>query len=218
MQYITNVRCLVAIGAALSAFMPGGVGAGRVESRRCTARRLGNGRAGARSAGGSYRRSLYPANSAQLAAGNSTPSQFSGVDQSRNPSAMERIMLTKLLTQLGLDPGNVQPDGCRVGKHQYRKHARSGRCVLYVITLLMRTIMPPRIFGIFGDMFFIGYGLLANSVTTLFLYILLLPINSVRLYQMVKLVKKARVSAQGDLSMSSSCARSRSNATGEGRC
>jgi hypothetical protein len=74
--------------------------------------------------------------------------------------------------------------------------------VLCVITPLMRTIVPLRIFRIFGDMFFIGYAVLANSVTTLFLYILLLPINSVRLYQMVKLVKKARVSAQGDLSMS----------------
>jgi hypothetical protein len=38
-------------------------------------------------------------------------------------------------------------------------------------------------------------------VTTFFLYILLLPINVVRLHQMVKLVRKARVSAQGDLSM-----------------
>jgi hypothetical protein len=68
--------------------------------------------------------------------------------------------------------------------------------VLYVITLLMQTIVPLRIFGIVGDMFFIGYGVLANSVTTFFLYLLLLPINSVRLYQMLKLVKKARVSAQ----------------------
>jgi CRP-like cAMP-binding protein len=66
----------------------------------------------------------------------------------------------------------------------------------------MRTIVPLRIFGIFGDISFIGYGVLANSVTTFFLYLLLLPINSVRLYQMLKLVKKARLSAQGDLSMS----------------
>jgi CRP-like cAMP-binding protein len=38
-------------------------------------------------------------------------------------------------------------------------------------------------------------------MTTFFLYLLLLPINSVRLYQMLKLVKKARISAEGDLSM-----------------
>ena len=43
--------------------------------------------------------------------------------------------------------------------------------------------------------------MLANSITTFILYCLLLPINSVRLYQMIKLVRKARVSAQGDLSI-----------------
>jgi CRP-like cAMP-binding protein len=42
---------------------------------------------------------------------------------------------------------------------------------------------------------------LSNTVTTLILYILLLPINIFRLAQMLKLVKKARVAAQGDLSM-----------------
>jgi Cyclic nucleotide-binding domain len=118
-------------------------------------------------------------------------------------------MLTKLLTQLGLDPGNVTFDAIfsrltdvALASINIANTLALIGAVLYVITLLMQTIVPLRIFGIFGDMFFIGYAVLANSVTTLFLYILLLPINSVRLYQMVKLVKKARVSAQGDLSMS----------------
>jgi CRP-like cAMP-binding protein len=73
--------------------------------------------------------------------------------------------------------------------------------IFYVITLLMRTIVPLRVFGIVGDLFFITYGVVAHSMTTFFLYLLLLPINSVRLYQMLKLVKKARISAEGDLSM-----------------
>src|SRR5262249_37856707 len=38
------------------------------------------------------------------------------------------------------------------------------------------------------------------SFSTFLLYLLLLPINVVRLYQMVKLVKKARKSASGNLS------------------
>src|SRR5215813_11956840 len=42
---------------------------------------------------------------------------------------------------------------------------------------------------------------LSGTMTTLFLYILLLPINIFRLGQMLKLVKRARIAAQGDLSM-----------------
>jgi Cyclic nucleotide-binding domain len=118
-------------------------------------------------------------------------------------------MVTKLLIQLGLDPGNVTFDAVfnRLADIALQNFNIANMlalvgAVFYVITLLMRTIVPLRIFGIVGDMFFIAYGVLANSATTFFLYLLLLPINSVRLYQMLKLVKKARLSAQGDLSMS----------------
>lgn len=71
----------------------------------------------------------------------------------------------------------------------------------HVATPLMRTMVPLRISFIFSDLFFIGYGALSGSYITLSLYMLLLPINSMRLYQMLRLVKKARVSAQGDKSM-----------------
>jgi CRP-like cAMP-binding protein len=73
--------------------------------------------------------------------------------------------------------------------------------VFFVTTLLMRTMVPLRVAGIISDVFFIGYGVLSNTITTLILYILLLPINIFRLAQMLKLVKKARIAAQGDLSM-----------------
>ena len=73
--------------------------------------------------------------------------------------------------------------------------------IFFVATLLMRTIVPLRIAALISDVFFIAYGVLANSINTFILYCLLLPINSVRLYQMIKLIRKARVSAQGDLSM-----------------
>jgi hypothetical protein len=73
--------------------------------------------------------------------------------------------------------------------------------IFFVATLLMRTIVPLRIAAIISDVFFIGHGILANSITPFILHCLLLPINSVRLYQMVKLVRRARVSAQGDLSI-----------------
>jgi Cyclic nucleotide-binding domain len=73
--------------------------------------------------------------------------------------------------------------------------------IFFVATLLMRTMVPLRVTGIISDVFFIGYGVLSGTVTTLMLYILLLPINIFRLAQMLRLVKRARVAAQGDLSM-----------------
>jgi len=73
--------------------------------------------------------------------------------------------------------------------------------VFFVATLLMRTIVPLRIAALISNVFFIGYGVLSNSINAIFVYCLLLPINSVRLYQMIRLIRKARVSAQGDLSM-----------------
>ena len=73
--------------------------------------------------------------------------------------------------------------------------------IFFVATLLMRTIVPLRVSAIISDLFFVGYAVLADAVTTFILYILLLPINIVRLHQMVKLVRKAHASADGDLSM-----------------
>jgi len=73
--------------------------------------------------------------------------------------------------------------------------------IFFVATLLMRTIVPLRISAIISDIFFISYGVMAHSVTTFILYLLLLPINVIRLSQMVKLIRRARISAQGNLSM-----------------
>jgi len=73
--------------------------------------------------------------------------------------------------------------------------------IFFVATLLMRTMVPLRVTGIISDVFFIGYGVLSGTVTTLMLYLLLLPINIFRLAQMLRLVKRARIAAQGDLSM-----------------
>jgi hypothetical protein len=71
----------------------------------------------------------------------------------------------------------------------------------HVLTPLMRTMVPLRISFIFSDSFFIIYGTLSHSYITLVIYSLLLPINSLRLYQMLRLVRRARSSAQGDNSL-----------------
>ena len=56
--------------------------------------------------------------------------------------------------------------------------------IFFVATLLMRTIVPLRIAALISNVFFIAYGVLANSINAFILYCLLLPINGVRLYQM----------------------------------
>src|SRR5215471_12549462 len=122
-------------------------------------------------------------------------------------AAMEDV-LAKLLAHLKLEAGNLTfeavfqrlVDIALASITIANMFALVG-AIFFVTTLLMRTMVPLRVAGIISDIFFIGYGVLSNTITTLILYILLLPINIFRLAQMLKLVKKARVAAQGDLSM-----------------
>jgi hypothetical protein len=122
--------------------------------------------------------------------------------------AAQNLRVEKILIQLGLDPTNVTFDAVfnrlvDVGIHDINLAnmlALTG-AIFYVATLLVRTIVPLRFIGIISNVFFIAYGALAGSAATFFLYLLSLPINVIRLRQMLNLVKKARLSAQGDLSM-----------------
>lgn len=74
--------------------------------------------------------------------------------------------------------------------------------VFYVATIAMQTMVPLRIAGIVSTIFFILYGYYAKSYPTMFMYLFLLPLNVVRLRQMLMLVRKVKVSSSGDLSMS----------------
>ena len=73
--------------------------------------------------------------------------------------------------------------------------------IFLVATLLTRTMVPLRIANMIGNVFFAGFGILAGDMRTFLLYILMVPINGLRLHQMVSLVKKARTAAAGNLSM-----------------
>jgi hypothetical protein len=123
-------------------------------------------------------------------------------------AAAQNLQIEKILLQLGLDPSNVTFEAVvnrlvDVGLTHItlaNMLALTG-AVFFVATLLVRTIVPLRVIGIVSNVFFIAYGALAGSMPTFFLYLLSLPINAIRLRQMLTLVKKARVSAQGDLSM-----------------
>ena len=122
--------------------------------------------------------------------------------------AAQNLRVEKLLIQLGLDPTNITYDAVfnrlldiALANINFANMLALIGAALYVVTLMVRTIVPLRIIGIISMIFFIGYGALAGAMATFFLYLLSLPINIVRLRQMLNLVKKARLSAQGDLSM-----------------
>lgn len=122
-------------------------------------------------------------------------------------AAMEDI-LAKVLTHLKLDADNITFDALfqrlvdiALASITIANMLALIGAIFFVATLLMRTMVPLRVTGIISDVFFIGYGVLSGTVTTLMLYILLLPINIFRLAQMLKLVKRARIAAGGDLSM-----------------
>ncbi len=73
--------------------------------------------------------------------------------------------------------------------------------IFYIGTMVMKTMVPLRMAAIASNFFLGAYGLLAHSIPTFFLYTLLLPINCMRLYQMLQLVKQVKSATQGDLSM-----------------
>lgn len=116
--------------------------------------------------------------------------------------------IEKLLTDLGFDPAHLTFDGvahrlvdiAMANVNTANLLALAGSA-FYVATLMMRTIVPLRVIGIISIAFFIAYGVVAGAVSTLLLYLLSLPVNIIRLRQMLTLVRKARSSAQGDLSM-----------------
>jgi CRP-like cAMP-binding protein len=123
-------------------------------------------------------------------------------------AASQNLRVEKILIQLGLDPTNVTFDAVAnrlidvgVAHINLANVLALTGAIFFVATLMVRTIVPLRVIGIISNVFFIAYGALAGSAATFFLYLLSLPINAIRLRQMLSLVRKARVSAQGDLSM-----------------
>jgi hypothetical protein len=122
--------------------------------------------------------------------------------------ASQNLRVEKLLLQLHLDPNNITyhavfsrlTDVALANINIANMMALMG-AIFFVATLMVRTIVPLRVIGIVSNFFFIIYGALAGAVPTFLLYLLSLPINFIRLRQMLNLVKKARLSAQGDLSM-----------------
>ena len=123
-------------------------------------------------------------------------------------TAADNLRIAKILVQLGLDPNNVTYDAIfnRLFEIVLAQITLANMCALigtifFVATLMMRTMMPLRISNMISNVFFIAFGALGADIKTFLMYLLLLPINGVRLYQMRKLVKMARAATKGDKSM-----------------
>jgi CRP/FNR family cyclic AMP-dependent transcriptional regulator len=65
----------------------------------------------------------------------------------------------------------------------------------------MNRMIPLRIAGIISGVFSVAFGFFGEVYPTLILNAILLPLNSVRLYQMLQLIKNVKEAAGTDLSM-----------------
>ncbi|MDR3467196.1 MAG: cyclic nucleotide-binding domain-containing protein [Xanthobacteraceae bacterium] len=138
---------------------------------------------------------------------------ISGADQTNTlnrilDAAADNLRVAKILVQLGLDPNNITYDAIfnRLLEIVIHNINLANLCALvgaifFVATLLTHTMVPLRIANLIGCAFFAGFGALAGDVKTLLLYLLMVPINGIRLRQMLTLIKKARDATQGDTSM-----------------
>jgi hypothetical protein len=122
-------------------------------------------------------------------------------------TAADNLRIAKILVQMGLDPNNITYNALfnrlleivLANITLANMFALVG-AIFFVATLLMQTMVPLRVANMAGCAFFATAGALSGNVANFLLYLLLLPINAVRLRQMLKLVKKARNATQGDMS------------------
>lgn len=70
---------------------------------------------------------------------------------------------------------------------------------LTIVTYSMKTMIPLRIVGICASSLFIVYGYITPSYPQLLLHGVLLPLNTLRLRQMIRLIAEVRAAAEGDL-------------------
>jgi hypothetical protein len=139
---------------------------------------------------------------------NSGSADFSTILDRVLDTAADNLRVAKILVQMGLDPNNITYDSLfnRLLEIVLTNITLANMfglvgAIFFVATLLMQTMVPLRVANMAGCTFFATYGALSGNVATFLLYLLLLPINAVRLRQMLRLVKKARTATQGDMSM-----------------
>jgi CRP-like cAMP-binding protein len=73
--------------------------------------------------------------------------------------------------------------------------------LITLATFYMKTMIPLRVAGIASNIVWIAYGAMAGVYPPLVLHVLLLPLNAIRLQQMITLVNRVRAVTQDDPSM-----------------
>jgi ABC-type multidrug transport system fused ATPase/permease subunit len=139
---------------------------------------------------------------------NSSSADFSTILNRILDTAADNLRIAKILVQLGLDPNNITYDALfnrlleivLANITLANMFALVG-AIFLVATLLMHTMVPLRIANMAGCTFFVAFGALSGNVATFILYLLLLPINAIRLRQMLNLIKRARIATEGDTSL-----------------
>ncbi|MGA7718359.1 MAG: cyclic nucleotide-binding domain-containing protein [Bradyrhizobium sp.] len=69
------------------------------------------------------------------------------------------------------------------------------------VTFYMKTMVPLRIAGIVSNFLFIGYGYALDAYPVLILHLVLLPLNIVRLQQMLRLIRQIEDVTRGDVNL-----------------
>ena len=72
---------------------------------------------------------------------------------------------------------------------------------LVFLTFYMKTMVPLRVIGICSNCAFITYGYLGGLYPVLILHLILLPLNGLRLHEMLQLTRQVREATHGDLNM-----------------
>lgn len=123
-------------------------------------------------------------------------------------TAADNLRIAKILVQMGLDPNNITYDALfdrlldivLANITLANMFALVG-AIFLVATLMMQTMVALRVTNMAGCTFFVAFGALSGNVATFLLYLLLLPINALRLRQMLNLIKRARIATEGDTSL-----------------
>ena len=138
----------------------------------------------------------------------STHADFSTTLNRILDAAADNLRVAKILIQMGLDPNNLTYEALFnrlleifVANITLANMFALVGAIFFVATLLTHTMVPLRVANMIGCAFFAVFGALTGSITTLLLYLLMVPINGYRLRQMLVLIKKARSATQGDTSM-----------------
>jgi CRP/FNR family cyclic AMP-dependent transcriptional regulator len=72
---------------------------------------------------------------------------------------------------------------------------------LVFLTFYMKTMVPLRVIGICSNCIFITYAYLGGLYPVLVLHVILLPLNGLRLREMLRLTREVHGATQGDLNM-----------------